>query len=1598
VIDRLRKLLDDLGYPLSGEELLDVLLLARVMKGARRTAGDTPEQAETQEAGFPTKDDGPADIDEQAVDPLDSGPAPAGPAREPATGRQFLFPGSGTAHPGTGMAARAVRVPGPRALPGAHGLARSLRPLRRRRDDLHRQVIDVEATVQVTAESGALDVVLRPERELSHTAVLLVDDSPSMHVWRSLVRELSGLLGRSGNFRTVHVRRFTPQQLSPRHRGNGAGALVTFLLTDGVDRAWANPATVQAVAAWGARGPVAVLNPLPQRLWRATRFQPQPHLLRATQYFPAAGQVLVLDAPAEKQSTPAPGRFPLPVLALSPSSLASWAQLLTGPSTPHLIETTVLGSVSAGAEQAGPDLATASPDQLIAAFRGSFSPQAYRLAVRLSAIGPFSPLLMQLVRGAAFPEATSAHVAEVLLGGLLERLGTETLEGFPGPLYKDGLYDFRPGVRERLNSALSRTQSLEITEAVGRALEPYLDRLPDFSALIADPSGTIKIPAETLPFAVVADPAVQDRAPGSQPPDSAGTQPSVQETSATFGGALLRASAGAVAASARDGALLPLLINRYMRAVGNRPTASQVRAWQAGLPALAGCLLEAGLSDVEMLIGFVLPMNSRRADVILSGLTPVDSTPSYVLVALKPWAVAVPHTDDPALCSADAGTRLDLNPIEQVQRYREYLIKSISVLTQYPERIRGAVFLSNATEAGVQGLRAIEHKDGSRLFTGESRGAFLEFLRERLSRNSSDEPGTQLLVAEVSPPRNVMTAAAPQMWGRQLLVLLDEQLVAYRMVFNAVREARRSARKEVIVITGGPGTGKSAIALHLLGELYQRGIPVLHASGSQALTRTLRKVAGSRRREVQELFKYFNSFVTAEKNSLDVLICDEAHRIRETSANRFTAPELRTGRPQVDELIDVARVPVFLLDEHQVVRPGETGTVAGILTAAERKGLPCRVIRLDGQFRHGGSDAYLNWAVRLLGLEPGGPMFWDPDGRMQVLIASSPEEMEAFLEERRREGYAARMTAGFCWPWSTEPRPGDPLALDVVIGDWARPWALRGERSMSGAPPFVLWATDPAGAGQVGSIYTAQGFEFDWSGVIIGPDLVWRGDRFVTDRGSSKDPVLTRSTTDEEADRLIRNAYRVLLTRGTIGTVIYSTDPETHAKLLDLHRLPLSAQSRRAEAHKQLTNVLRLDKDERPNTRADRTTSFTPAPRPEWDGYPAISDLFPWVSPGVATGRAWVVAPDRQILQHRWNQLITEADPAVKAELFKETTGRSLDGIGRGLPGRPSPDVPLSQEMSTSAELVRIALRSFDRQWLIADNRVIDRARPRLWAASRPGQIFLNQPSHHIETGPAVIATSLLPDVHHFNGRSGGRVHPVLRPDGAGNIPPRLPAVLSTHLNRSKVTAQDVAAYVVAVAGHSGYTEHFQEELRTPEVRVPLTRDPGLWEAAVRLGEEVLWASTYGEACSDSASGRHHASVAYGSDDARKIRCLAPIGDDVPNVMHYDAGTQTLHVGRGAFGPVPAAVWSYNVDGVNVLRRWFGYRKARPNTKGTSPLDNIHVSRWPDEWGLELIELLTVLRRLAELASSQEALLHRILAEAVVTYSDLIKAGVPRRR
>jgi len=607
--------------------------------------------------------------------------------------------------------------------------------------------------------------------------------------------------------------------------------------------------------------------------------------------------------------------------------------------------------------------------------------------------------------------------------------------------------------------------------------------------------------------------------------------------------------------SAIEHHLSELLADQMSHRTGRHPSPSERRSWERSIPALRADLVAAGLDGVEMLIEYQLPLTSKRADVVLAGQHPVTGGPSYLVVELKQWGQAERFEDSDTLVRIEQyGHRPVTHPALQVRDYCDYLLGFTAVLADDPLSLAGVAYLHNATDAGVTDLFRVPSNDHGRVFTGQRRGEFQDFLRSRFAVGESGAAyADQLMSSRIAPSKQLLALAAEEVQHREMFVLLDEQRDAYNYVLHAVERARRSNTKTAVVVSGGPGSGKSVIALSLLGELSRQGRAVLHATGSRSFTQTLRKVAGKRAPRVSKMFTYFNSFIAAAPNDLDALILDEAHRIRETSASRWTKAEHRTGRPQVEELLDAARVPVFLLDEFQVVRPGEQGTVDDIAKHAADRGMHVEKIDLDAQFRCGGSQEYVHWVKRLLGLEPGGSVEWTGDSAFDVEVVDSPYEMEAALSSKLEAGYSARIAAGYCWPWG-DPRTDGSLPADVRVGDWAKPWNLKGDRSVGGAPAAALWATDPAGFGQVGCVYTAQGFEYDYAGVIFGPDLVWRDGRWVSVRAANKDPDFKNRTkvSDADFDRLVRNVYKVLLTRGMRGVAVYSTDRQTNDHLRKL--------------------------------------------------------------------------------------------------------------------------------------------------------------------------------------------------------------------------------------------------------------------------------------------------------------------------------------------------------------------------------------------------------------------------------------------------------------
>jgi len=411
--------------------------------------------------------------------------------------------------------------------------------------------------------------------------------------------------------------------------------------------------------------------------------------------------------------------------------------------------------------------------------------------------------------------------------------------------------------------------------------------------------------------------------------------------------------------------------------------------------------------------------------------------------------------------------------------------------------------------------------------------------------------------------------------------------------------------------------------------------------------------------------------------------------------------------------------------------------------------------------------------------------------------------------------------------------------------------------------------------------------------------------------------------------------------------------------------------------------------------RTDPYAPFTPAATSTWDDFPALGDLMPWHSPGIKPNRTWVYSPDRRVLRTRWEQLITARNPADKRALMKETRDRKITSVVDPLPGQRASDRGLVAERGPCPEPVRVLLRSFDRQWMIPDSRLLDTARPPLWKAAGPDQVYISeQHSQPIDSGPGLIFSALIPDMHCFNGR-GGRVLPIRHPNGSPNTAPGLLQHLANSYGLPSVTVEDLTAYIAGVTAHPAFTAAFAEELNSPGIRVPLTADRALWEQAVALGRRVVWASTFGERFVAPDEGRPGGAKEMWNAACPAVRYPQPVNpEEIPAAFSYDPETCTLRAGSGVFTGVSRRMREYDVGGMVVLDKWLSARSGRSRSGRGTALDKTASEGWQPDWSTELVQVLAALRHLTELEEPQAELLGKILDGPLIDVAELRRREV----
>ncbi|WP_321993983.1 DUF2075 domain-containing protein [Clostridium butyricum] len=578
-----------------------------------------------------------------------------------------------------------------------------------------------------------------------------------------------------------------------------------------------------------------------------------------------------------------------------------------------------------------------------------------------------------------------------------------------------------------------------------------------------------------------------------------------------------------------------------------KPSEYELLSWKNSLEQLCSIFRNSGLKDNGVILEYKLPLTSKRLNCIVTGKSKENNDEALV-IELKEWHKTHESSGRNEVYANVGGLQKEiLHPSVQAKQYVEYLKAVHTVFNNENNNIKveGCTYLPNYIFQENDSVLDDKFNDVCRIYPLFSRNETKE-LEQFIGNKVGNGKGTDILkkieCGKFKPDKKLMNHVSDVIKGIPQYVLIDEQQIVYDKVLSITESTCRSSEKKVVIIKGGPGTGKSVIAINLMADFLKEGYKTNYATGSRAFTETLRSVIGS---SSASTCKYFNSYMKSEENELDILICDEAHRIRKTSNNRFTKKEDKSNLEQIDELFRAAKVCVFFIDDVQKVRPDEIGSTSYIREKALENGYEVFQYELKAQFRCSGSENFVSWLDNTLGINKTPDVIYDTSrDDFEFKIAASPKELEEMIKEKAEDGYCARMVAGFCWPWSKTPDKDGNLINDVVIGDFKRPWNAHPDiRNLKdNIPKAPKWAQDPNGINQIGCIYTSQGFEFDYVGVIVGKDLMYDMDesRWIGNKEHCYDVMVKREK--EHFTELIKNTYRVLLSRGMKGCFVWFED------------------------------------------------------------------------------------------------------------------------------------------------------------------------------------------------------------------------------------------------------------------------------------------------------------------------------------------------------------------------------------------------------------------------------------------------------------------------
>lgn len=630
----------------------------------------------------------------------------------------------------------------------------------------------------------------------------------------------------------------------------------------------------------------------------------------------------------------------------------------------------------------------------------------------------------------------------------------------------------------------------------------------------------------------------------------------------------------------------------------NRKT-SQYRAWSNSLQFMENMLRRSKApKSCGVLIEYNLPSTSRRVDFIVTGYDQKEGKPSFVVIELKQWSEAKVVPEKPGIVIANvAGSREEetTHPCYQAWSYKMFLETMLDSVEKHRLQAYACAYMHNYVYQGDEAdpLAAEPNRKlvkGTPLFGRDDQGKLGNFVKKFVGRGDGDNILHWLATGKVVPSKGLIGTVADMFdqTKERYFTLIDKQKNAYEDIMSTVRKATsegvHSHKKYCVIVTGGPGTGKSVVAMSAFVNILRenkdktsdtyRNVRFVSPTASfrEAMTSmlgnakvTLKDENGQEKREqVKALFLSSMNFFepdpvdplknAKQSNLFHCLICDEAHRLH-------SRQNMYRGKNQIEDILHCARVSVFFVDDNQALRHDDIGSVKSIKEAAEKFGATVvGPVDLDAQFRCQGSDGFINWLAVVLGLAKadtvGNALGWDKEA-FDFDIVDTPEEVKAFVDEKNKlaeENAAvagrsvisgARLLAGYAWPWAKDENP-EP---EIDLGSIKFRWNKRSDGSK--------WAVKDDTRGEVGCVHTSQGLEFEWVGVFIGNDLHYDPVKkeLYADIDNYHDKVGKNGLGKTKAERAknllpyVCRCYRVLLSRGVHGARVYCCDKNLAAYL-----------------------------------------------------------------------------------------------------------------------------------------------------------------------------------------------------------------------------------------------------------------------------------------------------------------------------------------------------------------------------------------------------------------------------------------------------------------